>query len=212
MPSSLSLSSNIQFNLSSSSSSSSPSSSSSTTQKWNNDAKILSEVFATKLMNHHSMESFHSSQPDGTLVGILRILLVLVTSHTELRKMLGKYPKNIPKSLKIGMTRNILHANNDHHDNEIDGTKRIQINLNNDRNNDENNDDNDNENDLLSFLYRNCLFPEEKDRIMPSNPNITITNDNNNNNNNNERNSVPPGAYTFQLMLICATIVHNHSL
>jgi hypothetical protein len=40
-------------------------------------------------MCHQSLESFHSSQPDGALVGILRVLLVLVTANPQQRTKLG---------------------------------------------------------------------------------------------------------------------------
>lgn len=51
---------------------------------------FLCKLFVDKLINHHSRESFHSSDADGTLLGILRVLLVLSNERNSTRKFLGK--------------------------------------------------------------------------------------------------------------------------
>ena len=174
-------------------------------------------------MTHHSLESFHSSQPDGNLVGILRILLVLVTSHTELAQTLGKFRKKIPDFFKRLEAKNVLLPINDgknnfssvkssvpthqNGNNSNSGDDNNSSSNNNDINNsssisssnsidyevidgvddkeeeeqDVNDDDNDGEgegegeegrdgDDLLSFLYRNCLFPAEEEKLVSSPP------------------------------------------
>eukprot|EP01032_Pedospumella_encystans_P008886 gene8886-10504_t len=45
----------------------------------------LAKLFITKLMTHVSRESFHSTEPDGTLVGILRVLLIFANSSEQQR-------------------------------------------------------------------------------------------------------------------------------
>ena len=49
-------------------------------------------------MSHRSVESFHSTQPDGSLVGILRILLVLSSCLPSQRRKLGRFKR---KSLSL---------------------------------------------------------------------------------------------------------------
>ena len=49
-------------------------------------------------MSHRSVESFHSTQPDGPLVGILRILLVLSSCLPSQRRKLGRFKR---KSLSL---------------------------------------------------------------------------------------------------------------
>jgi ubiquitin C-terminal hydrolase len=48
------------------------------------EEKDLCELFVEKLFTHHSQESHLSSEPDGTLVGILHMLLVLAHSSEGL--------------------------------------------------------------------------------------------------------------------------------
>jgi hypothetical protein len=43
------------------------------------EISVLCDDYAALLLNHRSQESFHSLQPDGTLIGILRVLLVLAS-------------------------------------------------------------------------------------------------------------------------------------
>ena len=154
--------------------------------------------FANQLMSHHSLESFHSSQPDGNLVGILRILLVLVTSHTELASILGNFRQKLPEFLNRLETKNILLPTNDGKNDSLNVSSSVYTNENGNNNNsrnsrsnssssssssidcriidgayneDDDHDDDNHENDgndLLSFLYRNCLFPEDKDKLVSS--------------------------------------------
>ena len=53
------------------------------------DETDLCHAFVEKLTGHKSTESFHSTKPDGALVGILRILLVLSNGSSVQRKLLG---------------------------------------------------------------------------------------------------------------------------
>ena len=186
-------------------------------------------------MSHHSLESFHSSQPDGNLVGILRILLVLVTSHTELAYTLGKFRKKIPNFLKRLETKNILLPINDGKNNSSNVESSVPAHQNSNNNNssssssnsnssnnnknssssssssssngidyraidgvddkeeeeEEYDDDNDGEgegegeegrdgDDLLFFLYRNCLFPSDEEKLVSSPPSAAnVTNSSN---------------------------------
>jgi ubiquitin C-terminal hydrolase len=50
----------------------------------------LIALFVGKLVHHSSAESFHSAKPDGTLLGILRVLLVFANSAEDKRSLLGE--------------------------------------------------------------------------------------------------------------------------
>ena len=97
---------------------------------------VLSDILNAyiQLMSHRSVESFHSTQPDGALVGILRILLILSSCLPSQRRKLGRFK------------RKILSIENDKgrgSSNSSSGSGSGET--------------------LLSFLYLNCLFPKEKD-------------------------------------------------
>ena len=87
-----------------------------------------------QLMSHRSVESFHSTQPDGALVGILRILLVLSSCLPSQRRKLGRFKR------KISLIENDKGRGSNNRSSS-----------------------GDDEETLLSFLYLNCLFPKEKD-------------------------------------------------
>ena len=50
----------------------------------------ICKFFARKLMAHKSKESFHSTSPDGSLLGILRGLLILAHGDAVARRTIGK--------------------------------------------------------------------------------------------------------------------------
>jgi ubiquitin C-terminal hydrolase len=52
--------------------------------------QAMLRLFVTKLVHHTSTESFHSARADGTLVGLLRVLLVFANSSDERRTALGR--------------------------------------------------------------------------------------------------------------------------
>lgn len=100
---------------------------------------IISNAYI-QLMSHRSVESFHSTQPDGALVGILRILLVLSSCLPSQRRKLGRFKRKI-----------------------------ISIENEKGRGSSSRSSSGDGEETLLSFLYLNCLFPKEKDLTSDSN-------------------------------------------
>lgn len=57
----------------------------------------LCYLFVEKLFTHRSIETFHSSISDGTLIGLLRTLIVLVYTSMECQSLLGKV--RFPSSL-----------------------------------------------------------------------------------------------------------------
>jgi hypothetical protein len=58
------------------------------------DVDKISKLFARKLLLHKSRESFHSTSPDGTLLGILRGLTILAHGDMHARTVLGKLHLN----------------------------------------------------------------------------------------------------------------------
>ena len=89
-------------------------------------------------MSHRSVESFHSTQPDGALVGILRILLVLSSCLPSQRRKLGRFKRKI---LSIENDKGRGNSSSSSSSSSSSGSEET----------------------LLSFLYLNCLFPKEKD-------------------------------------------------
>lgn len=57
----------------------------------NSSTQHLCQLFLEKLFGHRSLESFHSRKPDGSLLGILRVLLVLASGESAERHFLGSY-------------------------------------------------------------------------------------------------------------------------
>ena len=58
------------------------------------DVDKICKLFAQKLVHHQSRESFHSTSPDGTLLGILRGLTILAHGDMHARTVLGKLHRN----------------------------------------------------------------------------------------------------------------------
>ena len=54
------------------------------------DVDKICELFARKLVHHKSRETFHSTSPDGALLGILRGLTILAHGDMRARTVLGK--------------------------------------------------------------------------------------------------------------------------
>jgi hypothetical protein len=63
------------------------------TEKMMSDSEIsvLCDNYAALLMNHRSQETFHSFHPDGTQIGILRVVLVLASGDQWIRRRLGDF-------------------------------------------------------------------------------------------------------------------------
>jgi len=94
-------------------------------------------IFVQKLLAYTSRETFHSSQSDVMLLGILRIISVLASEETCLITLSKTFPQHQGKD------------GNFH--------KNININFNTNANTNTNTIESK---DLISFLYLNCLFPK----------------------------------------------------
>lgn len=63
----------------------------------------LCKLFVEKLIRHPSQEPYHASGKDGTLVGILRVLLILAGGEDKHKNVLGSYKFSANKSMFSGM-------------------------------------------------------------------------------------------------------------
>jgi ubiquitin C-terminal hydrolase len=63
----------------------------------------LCYLFVEKLFTHRSKESFHSAEADGTLIGILRMLIVLGYSSMNCQVLLGKIRYTTTRSRSTDM-------------------------------------------------------------------------------------------------------------
>ena len=105
--------------------------------RWVDDDK-LSGLFFEKLITHHSQETFHSSDQDETLTGILRVLLVLVDKDPKQRKILGALrgqPYLLRQLAKLTATSQTVSE-------QFIADEAETVNL-------------------VEYLYSSCLFPKQ---------------------------------------------------